>query len=120
MSSYSQRSIVTFLSDSAKFIVTVLLLTFALFYVGCTAPDLDGVDLPRTADGRGLVKRVDSANKQITIAHEKVGDIIDQLTMAYPVQSLDMLDSITDYDSVAFTLREDEPGNFMITKLQKL
>src|SRR6476620_2783747 len=118
MSSITQRSIFTYLSESAKFIVTVLLLTFALFYVGCV--DLDGVDLPRTADGSGLVKRVDSANKQVTIAHEKVGEIIDQLTMSYPVQSLAMLGAVHDGDSVAFTLKEDAPGDFMITRLQKL
>jgi Cu/Ag efflux protein CusF len=118
MSSITQRSIIAYLGEGAKFIAMVLLLTFALFYVGCV--DLDGVDLPRTADGSGLVKRVDSANKQITIAHEKVGDIIDQLTMAYPVQSLEMLGGVTDDDSVAFTLKEDAPGDFMITRLQKL
>jgi Cu/Ag efflux protein CusF len=117
MSSIS-RSIVTSLSEGAKFIVTVLLLTFALFYVGCV--DLDGVDLPQTANGAGVVKRVDYENKQVTIQHEKVEPIIDGLTMAYPVQSLELLDSLRDNDSVTFTLREDEPGQFMITALDKL
>jgi Cu/Ag efflux protein CusF len=106
------------LSEGAKFIVTVLLLTFALFYVGCV--DLDGVDLPRSEKGSGIVKRVDTEHKQITIEHEKVGEIIDALTMAYPVQSLSMMDSIRDEDSVRFTLREDAPGEFLITTLEKI
>jgi 4-hydroxybenzoate polyprenyltransferase len=46
--------------------------------------------------------------------------IIDALTMAYPVQSLAMMDSIKDGDSVAFTLREDAPGEFLITSLRKI
>lgn len=118
MSTITQRSILAYLGEGAKFIVTVLLLTFALFYVGCV--DLDGVDLPRTADGKGIVKRIDLENKQITIQHEKVGEIIDALTMAYPVPSVSMMDSIRDEDSVAFTLREDAPGEFLITKLDKI
>ena len=98
--------------------MTVLLLTFALFYVGCI--DLDGVDLPQTANSKGLVKRVDYENKQVTIEHEKIEPIIDALTMAYPVQSLSLLDSLKDNDSVSFTLREDAPGEFLITALDKL
>jgi Cu/Ag efflux protein CusF len=117
MSSIIQRSIVTYLSEGAKFIVTVLLLTFALFYVGCV--DLDGVDLPRTAEGKGIVKRIDIENKQITIEHGKVGEIIDALTMAYPVQSVAMMDSVRDEDSVTFSLREDAPGEFLITRLDQ-
>lgn len=117
MSSIEQGSVVTYLSEGAKFVVTVLLLTFALFYVGCV--DLNGVDLPRSENGKGLVKRVDLENKQITIEHEKVGEIIDALTMAYPVRSVDMMDGVKDDDSVAFTLREDKPGQFLITSLRK-
>jgi Cu/Ag efflux protein CusF len=118
MSSINEGSIATYLSEFAKFIVTVLLLTFALFYVGCV--DLDGVDLPRTADGSGVIKRVDEEHKQLTIEHEKVEPIIDALTMAYPVKSLDMMEGIKDGDSVRFTLREDEPGQFLITRLKKI
>jgi Cu/Ag efflux protein CusF len=118
MSSINEGSIATYLSEGAKFIVTVLLLTFALFYVGCV--DLDGVDLPQSADATGFVKRVDPEHKQITIEHERIDPIIGALTMAYPVQSLEMMEGVKDDDSVAFTLREDEPGKFVITKLKKI
>jgi Cu/Ag efflux protein CusF len=118
MSSLSGRSIIAFVGESARFIVVVLLLTFALFYVGCI--DLDGVDLPQSANGSGVVKRIDIEHNQITIDHDKVEPIIDALTMAYPVQSLAMMDSIKDGDSVAFALREDAPGEFLITSLRKL
>ena len=118
MTTISGRSIIAFVGEGAKFIVVVLLLTFALFYVGCV--DLDGVDLPQTANGAGVVKRIDTEHKQITIDHDKVGEIIESLTMAYPVQSLAMMDSIKDGDSVSFTLREDAPGEFLITSLDKI
>lgn len=96
----------------------VLLLTFALFYVGCV--DLDGVDLPVSGSGSGLVKRVDREHKQITISHDRVEPIVGALTMAYVVQDLSMLDSVRDDDSVRFTIREDEPGQFLLTNLDKI
>lgn len=106
------------LAEGVKFVILVLLLTFALFYVGCV--DLDGVDLPVSGSGTGLVKRVDVEHKQITISHDRVEPVIDALTMSYVVQDLSMLDSIRDNDSVRFTIREDVPGNFVLTNLDKL
>jgi Cu/Ag efflux protein CusF len=120
------KSILTNLAGGARFVLLVLLLTFALFYLGCSDFDLDGVDLPQTANAVGQVKRVDYEHKQITIAHDKIGTrdslvpMVDELTMAYPVRELSMLDSLKDNDSVEFTLREDAPGEFLITELSLL
>lgn len=103
--------------EGAKFIMLVALMTFALFYVGCI--DLHEVEFPLIAKADGVVKRLDYENRQITIDHGKVGEIIDPLTMAYPVKDVQLMDSIRDEDSIVFTLVESGPGDFLVTSIDR-
>lgn len=93
---------------------------FVMLALAVSCADVQDVEFPATGKGSGVVKRLDYENRMITIDHERVPPIMDALTMAYPVRDVHMMDSIADGDSVAFTLVENSPGDFLITSLRKL
>lgn len=72
-----------------------------------------------TSDGSGLVKRVDSVNRMITLDHSAVGTLMPPMLMAYSVEPSSLIHNVQVGDSAAFTLTEKTPGTMVITAIHK-
>ena len=69
----------------------------------------------KSGNGIGIVERISTDRKFVTLAHNDIPGIMSAMAMEYPVQSPDLLKNIHEKDSVSFTLVEmltwSAPGN---------
>src|ERR1700733_12922988 len=70
--------------------------------------------------GKGIVRRVDSVHRQLTLAHGTVSKLLHPMTYAYPVKNDAMLVGLVPGDSVTFSIEERAPGDFMIQSVRKI
>jgi Cu/Ag efflux protein CusF len=92
----------------------LLIVNSSLLITQCGTPDIG------SGDGKGVVRRVDRDHKMITLDHGKIGDLVEPMTMAYPIDAIDKVNEILPNDTVSFTLKENPPGNFVITSITKI
>ena len=69
-----------------------------------TASD-DAATEVRTYTFHGVVKKIDTDAKMITIDHEKIGDYMEAMTMPFPVADPAILTQVKVGDETHFTLR---------------
>lgn len=75
---------------------------------------------PQSAEGEGVVRRIDAQAGTITVAHEPIAALNwPSMVMAFPVQSRDMLTSVTVGAHVHFTLVNHE-GHPMMSEIHVL
>jgi len=74
----------------------------------------------KQGEGRGLVQSIDSSSKNVTIAHNDIPGVMDAMTMSYPVENPALLQGVKAGDSVIFTLKEPEVGEYVISAISSI
>ena len=95
----------------------ILILVLAVFAIGCDR--LFPVDVG-TSSARGVVRRIDYVNHMITLDHERIPNLLEAMTFAYPVRKDSLMNGLLPQDTVAFTLTESSPGNFVVQSLRRV
>jgi Cu/Ag efflux protein CusF len=71
----------------------------------------------KQGQGRGLVGAVDLAGKTILLEHNDIPGIMDAMSMSYPVERPDLLQGLKIGDSVIFTLKEPQVGEYVVSAI---
>ncbi len=86
-----------------------------------------GVDTTKPAattvqegQGKAIVRAIDTTAKTITLDHGTVGNIMDAMTMEYPVANSAMLHAVGVGDSVTFRLQDRGDGNYVVTRITSM
>lgn len=67
----------------------------------------------------GVVKKINSSDKKITISHGPIKDLgMDGMTMDFAVYDPAMLDEVQEGHKISFVLEEDKSGNLVIMELE--
>ncbi|HWF43943.1 MAG TPA: copper-binding protein [Candidatus Kapabacteria bacterium] len=74
----------------------------------------------KQGQGRGLVQAIDSSGKSVTLDHNDIPGIMDAMAMSYPVESPQLLQGVKPGDSVIFTLKEPEPGEYVVSAISSI
>src|SRR5688572_20492116 len=61
---------------------------------------------------RGMVLRVDQANKVLIVSHERIAGLMDSMTMPFEVRDAEELNGVVPGAIVEFTLVMDETSSF--------
>jgi Cu/Ag efflux protein CusF len=72
---------------------------------------------PRRFELKGVVKSVDRPNRSATIKHEKVGDYMPAMTMAYSIRDDKALSEIREGDEVKAIVVVSEGGDMWLENL---
>jgi len=89
----------------------------ALLIMSCNK--LFPVDVGQSG-GRGIVRRIDTVNHQVTLSHGTVPNLLHPMTYAYPVSDDDVMRGVNEGDTVSFTIEEIKPGAFRILSLKRI
>jgi Cu/Ag efflux protein CusF len=73
----------------------------------------------KSGKGMGVVEKISSNGKFITLDHNDIPNIMDAMVMEYPVQSPELLKGIKIHDSVGFTLTKTPESQYMVTQINK-
>lgn len=71
----------------------------------------------KEGQGSAIVRAIDTTGKTITLDHNNIPNIMDAMTMEYPVSNPALLHAASVGDSVTFTLQDRGEGNYIVTKL---
>jgi Cu/Ag efflux protein CusF len=93
------------------------LIGILLLLVSCDK--LFPVDVGQSS-GRGVVRRVDSVNHQVTLAHGTIPNLLHPMTYAYPVKNDAVMNGIHEGDTVSFTIEETQPGAFRVLSMKRI
>jgi Cu(I)/Ag(I) efflux system periplasmic protein CusF len=74
----------------------------------------------KQGQGRGLVQSIDSSGKNVTIAHNDIPGIMEAMTMSYPLESPQLIQGVKPGDSVIFTLKEPEVGEYVVSAISSI
>ena len=74
----------------------------------------------KEGQGVALVRAIDTAGKTITLAHNNIPNIMDAMTMDYPVSDPAMLRAVAVGDSVSFTLEDRGDGSYLVTTITQI
>lgn len=73
-----------------------------------------------TGTGRGIVRRLDFEHHLITLEHGPITNLLNPMTYSYAVRSDTIMKPISEGDTVAFTMDENPPGQFVVLSLKKI
>jgi Cu/Ag efflux protein CusF len=88
-----------------------------LLLTGCSK--LSSVDVG-VGTGRGIVRRIDFEHHLITLEHGPVTNLLNPMTYSYAVRSDSLMKPFAEGDTVAFTMMEKPPGQFVVLSLKKI
>jgi Cu/Ag efflux protein CusF len=71
----------------------------------------------KEGQGKAIVRAIDTATKSITLDHNTIPNIMDAMTMEYPVSDSAALHEVAVGDSVTFTLQDRGEGNYVVTNI---
>ena len=71
----------------------------------------------KSGQGLAVVRAIDTTGKTITLAHNTIPNIMDAMTMDYPVADPAMLHAVAVGDSVSFTLEDRGDGSYLVTNI---
>jgi Cu/Ag efflux protein CusF len=70
--------------------------------------------------GRGIVRRIDTEHHLITLEHGPVTNLLNPMTYSYAVTNNSIMQPFAEGDTVAFTMKEEPPGQFIVLSLKKI
>jgi Cu/Ag efflux protein CusF len=70
--------------------------------------------------GRGIVRRIDTVNHQVTLSHGTIQNLLHPMTYAYPVSDDNVMRGVKEGDTVSFTIEETKPGSFRVLSLKQI
>lgn len=100
-------------------------LSFALmFIIGCSKRPEEVIPAIQSTSGKsgtgtGIVERISTDRKFVTLAHHDIPGIMSAMAMEYPVQSPELLKDIHEKDSVSFILTKTPESQYMVTEINK-
>ena len=71
----------------------------------------------KSGTGKGVVISIDSGRANVELSHNDIPGIMEAMSMSYSVAKPTLLDNVAKGDSVAFTLTEPAPGEFVVTTI---
>src|ERR1041385_1973226 len=88
-----------------------------LLFIGCSK--VSSVD-QGVGTGRGIVRRIDFDHHLITLEHGPVTNLLNPMTYSYAVRTDSIMKPVAEGDTVAFTMMEKPPGQFVVLSLKKI
>lgn len=104
---------------SFRLLSLALLLAAGVYTIAFAAPGATAQQRRRERryEFTGIVKSVDKAGKRATIKHEKVGDLMDAMTMAFLIKDAKALGELETGDVIKATLVSTEDGAQWLEKV---
>jgi len=102
-----------------KNIISIILhtSTLILLFAGCNK--LVPVDVG-IGTGRGIVRQLDFEHHEVTLSHGTVPNLLHPMTYAYAVSNDSIMRTVSEGDTVSFTVEESQPGTFRVLSMKQI
>ena len=71
----------------------------------------------KEGEGRGIIRGIGAFGKSVLLDHNDIPGIMDAMAMSYPVERPESMQGLKIGDSVIFTLKEPQVGEYVVSAI---